>query len=197
MMCLPTIISLSFHDQVTAHPMHWAKGILKPALSPEQCCPTAIDKDTGSRCHAPQPCPGGIAGATLSPKAAVARPAAARRCPGLHIRAAGWQAGLSSRVAMALLWLLSCLALAGFARAALPESVWGRGARRGGLGARAGGNGGEGTRGQDGRSRRPTAACAPQTAACPPSHPSSAATTASSTGRRRCQGPGHGRCPSR
>lgn len=74
------------------------------------------------------------AGDMLSPKAAVARPAEAGRCPGVHIRATGCPAGLSSQVAMALLWVLSCLALAGFARAALPESAWVVGLGRAGLG---------------------------------------------------------------
>lgn len=45
--------------------------------------------------------------------------------------------GLSSRVAMALLWLLSCLALVGSARATLSlESAWGCGAWWGGRWAR-------------------------------------------------------------
>lgn len=122
-----------------------------------------------------------------------------RRCPGVHIRGAGCRAGVSSPVAMALLWVLSCLALAGFARAALPEGAWGSGlgGAGSGLGARGGGSGGDGTRARGVRSRRPTAARVPQTAACPPSRRSSAATTASSAGSRPWQGPGRGRCPSR
>lgn len=49
-------------------------------------------KATDSRCHAPRACPGTVPGATLSPEAVAARPAAGT-CPAAGIRATGPQAG--------------------------------------------------------------------------------------------------------
>lgn len=82
------------------------------------------------RCDAPRPCPGPVPRAALSLKATTPRPA---RGPQVYKSRRAPCPACSLRSAMALLWLLSCLALAGSARAA--ASAWGRGwAGRGGAG---------------------------------------------------------------